>query len=464
MNNNDTIAAIATPPGEGGVGIVRISGSPSTSLRTGKVWKIADEIFQGSETPSSKEGGTFVFGKITDGDGKEIDEGLCLIFRAPKSYTGEDTVEIQGHGGAVVLRKILRRVLEAGARMAEPGEFTRRAFLNGKIDLVQAEAVADLIHARSDRAAAAALEQLEGSLSGQFNRLYDQLVDIAADLETTLDFVEDELPDEVFPTLGKKLDGGFQTLERLLSTWDEGRLLREGARVVIMGRPNAGKSTLFNALLGHDRAIVTEFAGTTRDVIEEGFVLDGIPLRILDTAGLREAECEIEREGIRRAREHAGAADIAVYLIDSSAPMSIEDEEHLHRLDVNRAVVVLNKSDRRIADFRLPIADLKPVDAALFDGTGLDDVKRAIALKLEMGVDFPAPAHAVISERHRNLLELAHTELEHAREQLTGLEDEGVALAAEHLRDALESLGQVTGRVYHNELLDNIFSRFCIGK
>ncbi len=464
MSTTDTIAAIATPPGEGGVGIVRISGS--------NVWKIADEIFQtlpalsGVEgvKPSTKEGGTFVFGKIVDSAGKEIDEGLCLIFRAPKSYTGENTVEIQGHGGSVVLKKILRRALEAGARMAEPGEFTKRAFLNGKMDLVQAEAVADLIHARSDRAAQAALEQLEGSLSGQFNTLYDQFVDIAADLETTLDFAEDELPDEVFPMLGKKLDESFQCLENLLSTWDEGRLLREGARVVIMGRPNAGKSTLFNALLGSDRAIVTEFAGTTRDVIEEGLVLEGIPLRILDTAGLREAECEIEREGIRRAREHSAAADIAVYLIDSSAPVSAEDVEHLAKLKPEKTVVVLNKSDVQISGFEFQVSSFNPVETSLIDRTGLDEIKRAIAAKLEAGVDLYTPPHAVISERHRNLLEQARMELEQAREQLTGLEDEGVALAAEHLRSALESLGQVTGRVYHDELLDNVFSRFCIGK
>ncbi|MBL7011297.1 MAG: tRNA uridine-5-carboxymethylaminomethyl(34) synthesis GTPase MnmE [Kiritimatiellales bacterium] len=456
MSTTDTIAAIATPPGEGGVGIVRISGS--------NVWKIADEMFQGSENPSSKEGGTFVFGKVIDAAGAEIDEGFCLIFRAPKSYTGEDTVEIQGHGGSVVLRKILRRALDAGARMAEPGEFTKRAFLNGKMDLVQAEAVADLIHARSDRAAKAALEQLEGSLSGQFNTLYDQLVDVAADLETTLDFAEEELPDTVFPMLGKKLDESFQTLETLLSTWDEGRLLREGARVVIMGRPNAGKSTLFNALLGTDRAIVTELAGTTRDVLEEGLVLDGIPLRILDTAGLREAECEIEREGIRRAREHSAAADIAVYLIDSSAPVSVEDAEHLARLNPEQTVIVLNKADRKIPNIQYPITTIHAVEASLIDGAGLNDIKRAIASKLEGGINMAAPAHAVISERHRNLLELAHAELEHAREQLTGLEDEGVALAAEHLRSALESLGQVTGRIYHDELLDNVFSRFCIGK
>jgi tRNA modification GTPase len=456
MSPTDTIAAIATPPGQGGVGIVRVSGS--------KVWKIADAVFQASERPSRAKGGTFLHGKVVSADGAEIDEALCLIFRKPKSYTGEDTVEIQGHGGPVVLKKILRRCLEEGARMAEPGEFTQRAFLNGKMDLVQAEAVADLIHAQSDRAAQAALEQLEGGLSKQFNTLYDGLMETAADIETTLDFVEDELPDDVFPNLGKKLDASFQRLEALLATWDEGRLLREGARMVIMGRPNAGKSTLFNALLGHDRAIVTELPGTTRDVLEETFVLDGIPLRILDTAGLRETECLIEQEGIRRARAHSAAADIAVYLIDSSQPVSAEDTEHLRKLNPARTVVVLNKADKKFSGFRFQVSSFQPVETSLITGAGTDDVKAAIAAKLEAGINLSAPAHAVISERHRNLLELARVELIRAREQVSEGGESGAAPAAEHLRAALEALGQVTGRVYHNELLDNIFSRFCIGK
>ena len=454
MSTTDTIAAIATPPGQGGVGIVRVSGS--------KVWKIADRIFRSLELPSMAKGGTFLHGKVTAVDGTEIDEALCLIFRAPKSYTGEDTVEIQGHGGPVVLKKILRRCLEEGARMAEPGEFTKRAFLNGKMDLVQAEAVADLIHAQSDRAAKAALEQLEGGLSKQFNRLYDGLMETAADIETTLDFVEDELPDDVFQNLGRKLDESFLALENLLATWDEGRLLREGARVVILGRPNAGKSTLFNALLGHDRAIVTALPGTTRDVLEEGFVLDGVPLRILDTAGLRETECLIEQEGIRRARAHSAAADIAVYLVDSSLPFSPEDAEHLAKLDPNRTVVVLNKADKKITNNQYPITNIQRVETSLITGAGIDAVKAAIAGKLG-GVSH-TPAHAVISERHRNLLETARAELIQARQRISEGGETAAAPAAEHLRTALEALGQVTGRVYHNELLDNVFSRFCIGK
>lgn len=454
MNTTDTIAAVATPPGQGGVGIVRISGP--------KVWEIADAVFCSPVRPSLARGGTFLHGKVTAADGTEIDEVLCLIFRAPKSYTGEDTVEIQGHGGSVVLKKILRRCLEEGARMAEPGEFTRRAFLNGKMDLVQAEAVADLIHAQSDRAAKAALEQLEGRLSEKFNRLYDGLMETAADIETSLDFVEDELPEDVFPGLGRKLEESFLALENLLATWDEGRLLREGARVVIMGRPNAGKSTLFNALLGHDRAIVTELPGTTRDVLEEGFVLNGIPLRILDTAGLRETECLIEQEGIRRARAHSAVADIAIYLIDSSCPFVKEDEEHLSGLNPAAAIVVLNKADKKDPGFRFRGSGFRVVETSLLNGTGIAEVKNTVSAML--GGISGAPAHAVISERHRDRLEAARIEMEQARIRIAEGGESAAAPAAEHLRTALEALGQVTGRIYYSELLDSIFSRFCIGK
>jgi tRNA modification GTPase len=232
--------------------------------------------------------------------------------------------------------------------------------------------------------------------------------------------------------------------------------------VVVMGRPNAGKSTLFNTLLGHDRAIVTELPGTTRDVLEETFVLDGVPLRILDTAGLRETECLIEQEGIRRARAHSAAADIALYLIDSSLPFSDEDDEHLARLNSTRTVVVLNKTDRKHSGFKFQVSGFQLLEISLINGAGIYELKAAISKKL--GGISNAPAHAVISERHRDLLETARVELEQAREQLADGGELGAAPAAEHLRAALEVLGQVTGRVYHNELLDNIFSRFCIGK
>ncbi|QBG46163.1 tRNA uridine-5-carboxymethylaminomethyl(34) synthesis GTPase MnmE [Verrucomicrobia bacterium S94] len=457
LYNPDTIAAIATPPGEGGVGIVRISGPD--------VWTIADELFRPlDKTPvSRRDHGTFAYGKIIDSAGAEIDTGLALIMRAPKSYTCEDVVEIQGHGGAVGMRRILRRALEAGARMAEPGEFTKRAFLNGRIDLLQAEGIFDLIRARSDRAASAALEQMEGKLSRQFNVIYDAFLEVAANLETTLDFVEDELPDDVFSGIADLLDRTFQSLDCLLDTWDEGRLLREGARVVILGRPNAGKSTLLNALLGFDRAIVSSTAGTTRDTIEEGFVLNGIPLRIIDTAGLRETDDEIEAEGIRRAEAHLEEAHLSVYLIDASQPLHDEDKARLKKLVPERSVVILNKIDQGnlVSDYRFPVSR---VETSLKTGEGIEALKKAMAEKLELGADLTAPPHAVISERHRHLLVESHREAQQARAFLNENVEENAVLAAEHLRTALEYLGQVTGRTYHEELLDNIFSRFCIGK
>lgn len=453
LYNTDTIAAIATPPGEGGVGIVRISGSDA--------WNIADRIFQALDNVAvSEQGhGTFAYGKVVGADGSEIDTGLALAMHAPKSYTCEDVVEIQGHGGSVGMRRILRRVLEAGARMAEPGEFTKRAFLNGRIDLVQAEGVFDLIRARSDRAASAAMEQMEGRLSKQFDSIYEAFLEVAANLETTLDFVEDELPDEVFSGIANRLDETFQALDNLLDTWNEGRLLREGARVVILGRPNAGKSTLLNALLGFERAIVSSTAGTTRDTIEEGFVLDGIPLRIIDTAGLRETGCEIEAEGVRRAEAHGKEADLSIYLIDASLPLHEEDRVRLEKLDPQKSIVVLNK-----VDLGNGLDGIGGIETSLVDGQGIDALKRAMADTLEKGADLHAPPHAVISERHRNLLIRSHEEAKQARAFLNENVEENAVLAADHLRSALEFLGQVTGRVYHEDLLDNVFSRFCIGK
>ena len=458
LYETDTIAAIATPPGEGGVGIVRISGP--------EVWRIADEIFRPLDSlpVAARKHGTFAYGKVVESEGGEIDTGMALIMRAPRSYTCEDVVEIQGHGGAVGMRRILRRALDAGARMAEPGEFTKRAFLNGRIDLVQAEGVFDLIRARSDRAASAAMEQMEGKLSLQFDTVYDAFMEVTANLQTTLDFVEDELPDDVFTGIAGLLDTTFLALENLLNTWDEGRLLREGARVVILGRPNAGKSTLLNALLGFDRAIVSSTAGTTRDTLEEGFVLDGIPLRIIDTAGLRETDCEIEAEGIRRAEAHSAEAHLAVYLLDASQPLHAEDRERLNKLIPDKSVVVLNKVDlgNQVEDLKTEFPNL--VRASLISGEGIEALKEAMAAALEKGADLHAPPHAVISERHRDLLIRAHEEAKQARQFLNQNVEENAVLATEHLRSALECLGQVTGRVYHEELLDNIFSRFCIGK
>jgi len=458
MQAVDTIAAVATPPGNGGVGVIRISG-PGAGV-------VADAVFRPltGVSPSQRAAGTFCYGQVVEADGTEIDRALCLIFRAPHSFTGEDTVEIQGHGGRVVLRHILRRVLEAGARTAEPGEFSKRAFLNGRMDLLQAEAVADLIGAGSERAAAAALEQMEGVLSRHFNALYDALLTVSADLEATLDFMEDELPPETFRDLTRRTEAVLAELAKLLVTWDEGRLLREGARVVIWGRPNAGKSTLLNALLGFERAIVTPVAGTTRDTIEETLVLDGIPLRLIDTAGLRETECAVEQEGIRRAESLRTAADAVLYVLDASQPPHPEDMRRLVGLDPVRTLVVQNKIDLAEAS-PSPLPGFDAVPVSLLDGAaGAAAVRTRLAEKIECGLDLHAAPHAVISERHRGLLTTAQTETVQALELLR--EGDGLCIvpAAEHLRTALEQLGRATGRIYHESLLDAIFSRFCVGK
>ena len=455
-NFDDTIAAITTAPGEGGVAIVRISGPDAL--------KIADSVFRGpAPKPSDRPTHTIVHGYLVDADDREIDEVLLLIMRSPQSYTMEDVIEFQGHGGNVAAKRILRRVLSFSARLAEPGEFTKRAFLNGRIDLVQAEAVLDLVRAGSDRAAIAAVEQLEGKLSKKFNDIYDSLVNIAADLEVTLDFSEDELPTSTMPELESRLNEANRQIVHLISTWDEGHMLREGALAVISGKPNVGKSTMMNALLGRDRAIISHIPGTTRDIIEERLVLEGIPLRLVDTAGLRETECEIEQEGVRRALSHIQKADIHLYLIDASQPLDEHDRKQLAELKSEKCIVVLNKIDLGNAVQPEQISDMTAVRTSLVKGDGVDEVRLLITEKISQKINTSVSPHATISERHRKLLVEAQCEIEEAISLFKEKSDH-VVLVADRLRDAIESIGMVTGKIYHDELLSNIFSRFCIGK
>ena len=350
----------------------------------------------------------------------------------------------------------------AGARMAEPGEFTKRAFLSGRIDLLQAEAVMDLIKSRSDRAAKTALEQLEGSLSNSFRVVYDNLLSVAGDLEATLDFGEDELPSSTFETLITKLSEVQDNLNQLLSSWDEGHLLREGAVVVLSGSPNVGKSTLLNALLGSERAIVTHVPGTTRDILEEQLVLDGIPLRIVDTAGLRDADCDIEKEGIRRAHKKIEYADINIWVVDGSKSLSIEEESYLSKIDANRCIVAINKNDLGCELTKSNFNGLTSISCGIDNHAGLVSLQEAIIEKL--GVTSSTVAHASISERHRILITDVLKELEEALSMLSSNGEDLSAMAAGSVRVALEILGEITGRSYHSDLLENIFGRFCVGK
>jgi tRNA modification GTPase len=459
--SSDTIAAISTAPGEGAIAVVRVSGPESLA--------IADRVFRGSgPPPSQRAGNSFVHGFVRSAGatagGEVVDEVVLLIFRAPHSYTREDVVEFQGHGGRASAARILRTVLEAGARSAEAGEFTLRAFLNGRIDLVQAEAVADLVAARTERAAAAAVEQLEGRLSRVLGEIHDGLMDCAAHLDASLDFDEEEIGATLTRETEERLKQVRGRLADVLGTWNEGRLLREGAVVAIAGRPNVGKSTLLNQLVGRNRAIVTSTPGTTRDTIEEEIVIEGIPIRIVDTAGLRDGVCEVEKEGVRRAKDVAMSSQRVLYVIDASVPLCGEDASNLAGLGAERCVVVLNKTDISgiVTDLAGVPQSSRRVPCSALTGEGLPEVRRAICAAL--GVTPPSLPHAVISERHRFYVQNALNEVDEALTVLPFDRCPEIATVASCLRTAIENLGMITGRSYSDEILSTIFSKFCIGK
>ena len=453
----DTIAAIATAPGEAGIAIVRVSGPDALP--------IADRLFRcAAPAPSHRPANSFVHGFVrAEGAAADLDEAVLLIYRAPHSYTREDVVEFQGHGGRVSAQRILRNVLAAGARAAEPGEFTRRAFLNGRLDLLQAEAVVDLIRAKSDRAAAAAVEQLEGSLTTCVTGCYNRLVSTCGDIEATLDFEDGELEPPLFRCIENRLAETRSALGELLATAAEGRLIRDGVVAVISGQPNVGKSTLLNALLGTERAIVTQHPGTTRDSIEEEILLDGIPLRLVDTAGLREATCDVEREGIRRAARHMQRADINLHVLDGSRTIDADERQRLGALDPARAIVVVNKTDlgcvvlddSALAPFRL-------VQCSLTGAQGIPELRACLLDLLQVpGITRP---HAVVAERHRSALEEAVSALDEAISRVGGGHEDELVLAATSARRCLDALASLTGRTYTEEILDSVFSRFCVGK
>jgi tRNA modification GTPase len=456
MSADETIAAIATAPGEGGIAVVRLSGNRSLSL--------ADQVFRGrGPKPSKRPAFSVAHGYVHHG-AEDIDEVLLLVLRKPHSYTGEDTVEFQGHGGMVVARRILQVLIAAGARPAEPGEFTRRAFLNGRIDLVQAEAVLDLIRARSERAATLAMTQLEGMLSLSIEGIYNAAVSLAADVEAMLDFPEEDLPVGETSALAARLEELCLRTTSLLNSWQEGRVLREGARVVILGRPNAGKSSLMNRLLGSERSIVTDAPGTTRDFLEETAILAGYPIVLVDTAGLRESSCHIEKEGIRRTLQQAERADLLLYVVDAAAGIHEIDKVHIKEFSKKKLVLVHNKIDIAHLSHDYTIATDWCTKCCASDGRGIEDVRTAIIACLGLSGFATPEQHAAVSERHRELLAGSLSEFQEALKLLESASALDLALPASHLRHAAERLGLITGKIYDEDLLDSIFSRFCIGK
>ena len=459
LRDGDTIAAIATPPGEGGISVIRISGRDS--------FAVADRVFVGKSSLSASPSHTAHFGKIVDGEGNYVDEVVALTFKNPNSYTCEDVVEVSCHGGYIVTQKVLGIILAAGARAAEPGEFTKRAFLNGRLDLSQAEAVGDLIHSKSEAAYRSSLRQLSGELSREIKGVRDELLNLASLLELELDFSEEDVEFANRKSLEGRLTDALTVVDGLLSSYAVGRVYKEGVRVTIAGKPNAGKSSLLNALLREDRAIVSSIPGTTRDTISESVVIDGIVFRLTDTAGLRETADVIERQGVDRAQKEAEQGDILLLVLDLSEnyyngidPLYSKLERICGAAGI-KVIKVWNKLDiHRSGAPRLPDEGRVFYVSAL-TGEGIEALRKGL-LSAVLAADLGETSVVVTSARHRDALSRAGKSLRYSLETLrSGRSGEFVAM---DLRAGLNALGEITGEITTDDILNNIFSKFCIGK
>ncbi len=446
INYQDTITAIATPPGNGGVGIIRISGN--------KAQEIAQQLVNKDLQPRYAH-----YTPFYDVDGDVIDSGIALFFPNPASFTGEDTIEIQGHGGAVILDMLLKRILNLGARLAKPGEFSERAFLNGKLDLAQAEAIADLIESSTEQSARSAQKSMQGVFSSQINQLVEELIELRTYVEAAIDFVDEEIDFLTDGVVENRVIRLLKSIRTIQSTAQQGRLLRDGMTVVLAGKPNAGKSSLLNALAGHDAAIVTEIAGTTRDVLKERIQIEGMPLHIIDTAGLRESDNAVEIEGIRRAHAEIQKADKILLLID------INDPEPDSLLKTLPSHISLTKVYNKI--------DLQNRPAEMIDNENGTNIY--LSIKKELGMDlltrhlqrsvgFDAAADNVFIARRRHIEAISKglVFVENALYQLQN--NQAGELVAEDLRQAQNSFAEITGEFTSDDLLGKIFSSFCIGK
>lgn len=469
MTNYETIAAIATPPGHGGIGIIRISGPTAGSVAR-RLFRPRPAVPSGAEPPP----GRFItpyrlnYGFAIDpGTGRPVDEAFMVYMPAPHSYTREDVVELQIHGGPVVLEMLLHLILAQGVRLAEPGEFTRRAFLNGRIDLTQAEAVADLIQAKNQAALNVAVSHLGGALKDLIEPLIDQLTQIRADLEAGIEFADDtglELDrDALRQQVGNEI---LPRLQDLADSYQHGHMLREGLRLAIVGRPNVGKSSLLNALTLQERAIVTEIPGTTRDTIEAPFFIRGLPILAVDTAGLRPSNDPVERIGIQRARDALATADLVLFLIEACTPFGPADQSILDETRHKAHLVVINKIDLmdRPEDLPLPptIAPTTLVRISALTGEGLADLREIIAAHVTAHANKTAPNRIVTNHRHKACLDQA---LEFLRQAVSperdAIPDDLISM---DLSQAIDALNRLVGRSLDDDLLDTIFQRFCIGK
>lgn len=457
----DTIAAISTPMGEGGIGIVRISGDSA--------FEIVDMLFR---SPSGRKASempdrSINYGHIVDpGTGEVVDEVLLSVMKAPRTYTCEDVCEINCHGGIVPLRKVLDLVLASGARLAEPGEFTKRAFLNGRLDISQAEAVIDIIRSKTGAAHRAAISQLQGALSKHITPLREQLIKTLAHIEAVIDFPEEDIEPVAVNDVNGTIQEVCAKVKRLLDTADEGRLVREGIKTVIAGKPNVGKSSLLNALLKENRAIVTEIPGTTRDIIEEYLNIGGVPIVIIDTAGIRDAGDIVEKIGIERTKQSFAEADLVLLLFDASDDITDEDIEVIKLAAGKEVIVVVNKTDlpQRLDEEKL--AELLPgseiIRVSAKEMTGLDDLKKEILERFFGGRLVEGDDVMITRTRHKQALVKALNCLDSAREALnSGMPLDIVSI---DLKGAWEALGEITGDTLEESVIERIFREFCIGK
>ncbi|HID95661.1 MAG TPA: tRNA uridine-5-carboxymethylaminomethyl(34) synthesis GTPase MnmE [Candidatus Latescibacteria bacterium] len=453
----ETIVAISTPIGMGGIGIVRLSGPESI--------RIADTLFVGKKRISQLPTYRLTYGKIVE-DGKELDEVLISVMKAPHSYTTEDVVEINCHGGLAATTRVLEAVLRRGARLAEPGEFTKRAFLGGRIDLLQAEAVADLVSAKTGLGLETALFQMRGSLSQRINSIKERLTRCLSLIEVGLDFSDEDIDFLETEELLEILSGILEELQELVKSFERGKILREGVKIAIVGRPNVGKSSLLNLLLGEEKAIVTPIPGTTRDSIEEWLQIDGIPFHVIDTAGIRETDDLIELEGRKRTEFHISDAELLVVMLDASEELQPEDRLLATMIKGKKALVVLNKCDlKKVLDknaVSMIYGGSPIVEMSALKGWGLEEFNEdLVSLVMEDGQKL-ADRPVITRERHKECLQRAEKALKEAYNAVTsGLSFEYPAF---DIREALGSIGEVVGEVTSEDILDEIFSSFCIGK